>query len=121
MSAVDADGNEIAGIRLPDLTAPIGTHAGWNPRHPDSGAPEQIIPMVGFTLPFAATKRAREAAGDPRPSIQERYESRDAYLRQVRRDAESLVAERYLLAEDADVVVAACAAHYDAALAGSLG
>ncbi|MCH8849161.1 MAG: hypothetical protein IIC32_09350 [Chloroflexi bacterium] len=121
VSAVDADGNEIAGIRLPDLTAPIGTHAGWNLRHPDSGAPEQIIPMVGFTLPFAATRQAREASGDPRPSIQERYESRDAYLQQVRHDAESLVAERYLLAEDTDVVVAACAAHYDAAMAGTLG
>ena len=65
---------------------------------------------------------AREASGAPRPSIQERYESRDVYLQRVRDDAESLVAERYLLAEDTDdVVVAACAAHYDAAMAGTLG
>src|SRR5690606_29352114 len=61
VSNVDSDGNEMAGIRLPDLTAPIGTHTGWNPRHPDTGAPEQIMSMQGFTTFFARTTAEREA------------------------------------------------------------
>jgi hypothetical protein len=118
--ATDADGNELGGIRLPDLEVPVGTHAGWNLRAPETGAPEQIIPMQGFTNFFAPIKSAREAAGDPRPSIEERYESRDAYLEQVREVARRLAGDRYILEEDIDIVVAACAERYDAAVAGAL-
>ena len=50
--AVDADGNEVAGIRLPDLTVPLATYMGWNPRHPSQGAPEQSLRMYGATIPF---------------------------------------------------------------------
>ena len=88
--AVDADGNEVAGVRLPDLTVPVATHTGWNPRHPETGAPEQIIPMMGFTRFFPATRAAREPDGDPRPSIEERYASKDDYLHAgARRGAEA--------------------------------
>jgi len=90
VSAVDIDGNEIAGIRLPDVAVPLATHAGWNPRHPDTGSAEQIIPMVGFSIPFAATADQREATDDLRPSVQERYANRDAYVAFVRAHAESL-------------------------------
>jgi hypothetical protein len=116
VSAVDGDGNEVAGVRLPDLEAPVGTHAGWNPRHPETGAPEQIIPMQGFSHFFAPTRAAREAANDRRPSIEERYPGRDAYLERVREAALRLAAERYLLDEDVDIVVSACAERYDAAI-----
>jgi hypothetical protein len=118
VSAVDADGNESAGIRLPDLSVPVATHAGWNPRHPDAGAPEQIIPMVGFTLFFPRNDADRQAAHDARRSIEERYASREAYLAESRTAAEALVAARTLLAEDVDVVVENCARTYDLAMAG---
>lgn len=117
VSAVDADGNEVAGVRLPDLTTPVGTHTAWNLRHPSIGAPEQILSMLGATVFFAPARAARERAGDPRPSIEERYPSREAYLDRVRSDGLALIAQRYLLAEDVDLVVDACAQRYDAAVA----
>lgn len=114
VSALDGDGNEIAGIRLPDLTVPVATHTGWNMRHPETGAPEQQIAMQGFSNFLAPTRTAREAAGDPRPSIEERYASREAYLTQVRQAAQQLADDRYILAEDIDNIVTACAERYDA-------
>jgi len=105
VSAVDADGNDIAGIRPVELLAPIATFTGWNPRHADQGAPGDLMSMMGTTLPFAPTRSAREANGDPRPSIAERYASRKAYLESVREAAQKLVAARHVLAEDVDAIV----------------
>ena len=119
VSAVDADGNETAGIRLPDVAVPVATHAGWNTRAPETGAPDQIVPMQGLSLFFAPDAASRTAAGDSRPSLEERYGSRDEYLGQVRAHALRLVDERYLLEEDVDVVVDACARRYDLAMAAA--
>jgi hypothetical protein len=116
-SAVDRDGNEIGGIRLPDLVVPVGTHTGWNPRSPETGAPEQIVSMLGFTAFFPATQAAREASGDPRLSIEERYADREAYMKHVTDVAQQLAADRYILEEDVDIVVQACATRYDTAMA----
>jgi hypothetical protein len=118
VSALDGDGNEAAGIRLPDLSVPLATHLPWNLRDPESGAPEQIVPMIGSSHPFPATKQAREASEDPRPSIEERYASKGAYLDAVREEAERLAGARYLLAEDVDAVVADAAARWDWASGG---
>lgn len=111
--AVDADGNEVAGIRLPDLTVPLATYTGWNPRHPSQGAPEQSLRMYGATVPFAPTQQARLQSGDPRLSIAERYASREVYVELVSKAAEALVAEGYLLADDMDAVVQRAAQRYD--------
>jgi len=116
VSSVDVDGNEAAGIRLPDISTPLATHAGWNPRNAKTGGEGQIMPMMGSTLPFARTKNEREASGDPRLSIEERYSDREAYLDRVRADAEALAADRYLLPEDIDVVVQNAATRWDAIL-----
>jgi hypothetical protein len=123
VSAIDPDGNETAGIRLPDVAVPVASNAGWNPRDPSTGAPEQIVPMNGFTLFFAATRAAREASGDPRPSIEERYGGREDYEARVRLVATQLVEDRYLLAEDIEIAVRAALERYDAACArdGVLG
>jgi len=103
--AVDDDGNDLPGIRPVELAAPLATFTGWNPRHPDQGAGGDLMAMLGSTLPFAATAAARRASGDPRPSIEERYASRAAYLERVREAAGRLVAERHMLAEDVNAVV----------------
>ena len=116
VSPLDPDGNETTGVRLPDLVAPVGTHAGWNPRDPETGAPEQLVPMQGFTLFFAPTKAEREATGDVRPSIEERYAGREEYIAQVREIAQRLVEQGYILPEDLEIVVEACAARYDVAV-----
>jgi len=116
VSAVDADGNETAGIRLPDLTVPVGTHAGWNPRDPITGSPEQIVPMNGLTLFFAPDETTRVAKGDPRRSLGERYRNEADYGAKVRAAALHLVADRYLLEEDVQVVVEAALARYREAI-----
>ena len=112
VSAVDADGNELAGVRLPDLTVPVGTHTGWNLRHPDTGAPEQLMSMQGSTHWFAAVE-AQRVPGDPRPSVVERYADRDDYARRVKEAAQTLVGARYLLDEDVELVVQSCLERYD--------
>ena len=113
VSAVDADGNDAAGIRPPELRVPVATFTGWNPRHPDQGAPGDLMSMMGSTLPFARTAAERHASGDPRPSLAERYGDRDGYLARVRSDAQAMVAARHLLAEDVDAVVARAGALWD--------
>ena len=97
---VDADGNEIGGIRLPDVAAPIGTYTGWNPRR--AGFAEGELCLLGSYLPFAATKAERLATGDPRPSLEERYPSHDAYVQAVAKAARDLRDARLLLDEDVE-------------------
>ena len=117
VSSVDADGNESAGIRLPDLAVPLATFTGWNPRHAEQGAPGDLMQMMGSTLAFARTRAEREKSGDPRASIEERYASRAAYLAQVRSAAERLAAARYVLAEDTEAMVERAGRQWDFLLA----
>jgi hypothetical protein len=97
---VDADGNDRAGIRLPDVAVPLATYTGWNFRKPEIGAPNELVSLLGSSIPFAPTKAARAAAHDPRRSIDERYPSRDEYLKQVEQAADALVKAGYLLVDD---------------------
>ena len=101
---VDADGNEIAGIRSVLLEAPLGTYTGWNPiaRGVFQG---RIQSLGGGYIPFARTKAERMASGDPRLSLEERYGTHEKYVEQVRNAAAKLVRERYLLQDDADRLV----------------
>ncbi len=101
VSAVDSDGNEVSGIRLPSIAVPLGTLTGINVY---KDYPEELCDRDGLYLPFAKTKADREAAGDPRPSLVERYGNRDAYAKQVRETATDLVGKRLLLPEDADAL-----------------
>ena len=118
VSAVDADGNETGGIRLPAVEVPLATYTGWNTRHRDIGGEGQTLApggtVVGGAIPFASTREERLATGDPRPSIEERYGSRDEYLERVRACAESLAASGYVLAEDVGLLVAQGGEVYDA-------
>ena len=106
VSAIDADGNEVAGIIPVETAAPLATFTGWNPRHPEQGAPDDLMQMRGSTLVFARTRAEREKSGDPRLSIAERFVSRAAYLDAVRAAAHKLIAARHVLAEDMDAILA---------------
>ena len=106
VSAVDDDGNERAGIAVPEVAVPLATHTGWNLRHPDIGGADQMLYFAGATLPLPRTRAERERAGDPRPSIAERYRSREDYLARVAEAARALVRDGYLLEEDVETSVA---------------
>lgn len=105
VSAVDDDGNEVAGVRMPDVAVPVATSTGFNPRHDEIGGPGQIIEYYGSSVPFARTAEQRAETGDPRPSLAERYADIDDYLAKVRLAAEELVGQRLLLAGDIDLCV----------------
>ncbi len=96
----DAGGNEAAGVRLPDIAVPLATYSGWNEYKPPYPAGE-LADRDGSCLPFAVDKAARQAAGDPRPSIAERYKSAADYVAKVQAVVSALQKDRLLLAEDA--------------------
>ncbi len=102
---VDVDGNDVAGIRAPDVSVPVATNTGWNFRSESIGGPREIVNLLGSYIPFARTQAQREARKDPRPSIQERYRDEGDYLAKLRAAAEKLVTDRYLLPEDVDNVI----------------
>ena len=104
--AGDADGNDRAGIRYPEIAVPLATYTGWNFRGPGTGSPTEIVSLQGSFFPFPLTKAERDKSGDPRLSIAERYPSRDAYLTKVSAAADNLVKGGYLLAEDKAPLVA---------------
>jgi hypothetical protein len=101
---VDADGNHTDGLRNTAVEAPLGTYTGWNVRK--AGFSEgDSCDLVGAFIPFFRTKAERIAAGDPRPSLEERYPTHEAYVQKVRAAAKKLVADRFLLPQDADLII----------------
>lgn len=110
---VDADGNETAGLRLPEQSVPLGTYTGWNLRSANIGAPDVMSTQVGSFIPFARTKAEREKSGDPRPSLEERYGTKEAYLAKVKQATQPLVRDRVLLERDVPLVVARASAQWD--------
>ena len=92
----DADGNEIAGIRLPDIAVPIGTFTGWN-RYREPWPAGELADRDGAFLAFAELPDS----DDPRPSIRERYPNPTSRADRVRDAVDALIARRLLLAEDA--------------------
>jgi hypothetical protein len=103
---VDSDGNDIAGIRAVTLQAPLGTYTGWNLRAA-GWMEDELCPLEGSYIPFAGTTTERLAAGDPRPSLEERYGAQEGYVQTVAAAAGRLVAERLLLPEDAERAIRA--------------
>jgi len=101
---VNADGNEISGVASVLHQAPLGTYLGWNVI-PAGFFKGQICAFTGGFVPFATTKQERLAAHDPRPSLEERYGTQQAYVAAVRSAADRAVQERLLLPEDADRLV----------------
>jgi hypothetical protein len=101
VSKVDQDGNEVAGIRLPPVEAPIATTTGWALRREGFGGNDGCE-ASGQHIAFAKTKAQRESAGDPRLSLEERYKTHEGYVAAVRRAAEKLQQQRFLLAADVE-------------------
>lgn len=102
---VNKDGNDEVGVPSVLLHAPLGTYTGWNVTAAGFNK-GQICGLNGAFIPFAKTKAERMASGDPRPSLEERYASHDAYVATVKTAAEKAVKERFLLQADADKLIA---------------
>jgi hypothetical protein len=101
---VDADGNDIDGLRNTNMQAPLGTYSGWNIRK--AGFSEgDSCDLTGAFIPFFETKAQRVAAGDQRLSLQERYPTHADYVAKVTIAANQLVKQRLLLQQDADLII----------------
>jgi hypothetical protein len=101
---VDADGNDIPGVRTVDVQVPLATYTGWGLRRAPFAANEDCA-LTGQYIPFAATRAQRLATGDPRLSIEERYANKGVYVNRVVRAVNDLVRTRLLLAEDGPGVI----------------
>ena len=117
---VDADGNERAGIRMPELSVPVATYTGWNLFNDRSGPTAVLSSMQGSYVPLAKTGAEKKRNNDPRVSIEERYRDKDQYVSAVTKAAQDLVAQRYLLAEDVQPVVANATRHWDYAASAAM-
>ena len=96
----DEDGNDAAGIRLPEVQVPLATYTGWalrsGPQNNDG------CEGSGQYIPFPTTRAERLASGDPRLSIEERYRNIESYSSLLQNAINSLVRSGFLLAVDAD-------------------
>ena len=97
---VDKDGNDLGGIRLPDIAAPLATYTGWNLRTAAMGAPGERLAFLGSFVPFHRTAADATSSHDPRIAIEDRYKSYADYRGQFQRALNVLIQERYVLAED---------------------
>jgi hypothetical protein len=113
---VDADGNELAGIRAPELVVPLATTTGWNFRAPRIGNSSTIVALLGSYIPFPRTPAERGTNNDPRPLISDRYKDKDDYLAQIRTAARSLVKSRFMLEEDVEFAMQRAGRHWDWAM-----
>ena len=104
--SVDADGNDVAGVRVPMVQAPLGTYTGWNPRRRGFGHGAQWR-FEGSYIPFPDTESEQAATGDPRVSVRERYGDSSGYVAAIRQAAWGLVEEGLMLREDVERCAAA--------------
>ena len=102
---VDKDGNELAGVKMPEVAVPLATYTGWNHFNSEAGPANLLSSMQGSYIPLPRTRADRERTNDPRASVEERYQNRDGYLAQVSSAARQLVKQGYLLEEDVATVV----------------
>ncbi len=103
---VDEDGLDVAGIRPMQIRVPLGTTTGWNVRRPEHRGPD-LCGLTGSFFAFAEEGAERDASGDPRRSLEERYRDHAGFVKAVRKAAKKLVRERFLLPEDAQALVEA--------------
>ncbi len=106
--SVDADGNDVAGVRAPMVQAPLGTYTGWNLRVRGHGHGAMHM-FDGSYLPFPDTEEERRATGDPRTSIVERYRDAAGYAHAVEEAARRLVEDGFMIEEDLERCVNAAA------------
>ena len=113
----DADGLDLGGLRLPGISAPLGTYLGWNLRKEEFGASEFIGRWSGSFVPFPVNELERLETGDPRVSIEARYGNRSGYLEKIRNASGKLHALGFLLIEDLHRITERAGLFYDRLIA----
>lgn len=116
---VDADGNDLSGVRLPEVAVPLGTFTGWNISIPQMASLHYLDGLLGSFQALPKDRPGRERSGDSRKSIAERYASREEYLNRVKEAAEELVRQRFLLAADVAGVMDRAAAMWNLLTSGN--
>ena len=111
--AVDADGNERAGVRTAEQAVPVATYTGWNFRNQTIGGTTQLVGLMGSAIPFARTAAEKQRASDVRPSMAERYPSKERYLLLAKAHSETLCEGGYLLAGDVPQVMKRVNDHWE--------
>ncbi len=106
---VDEGGNERGTLNLPAISVPVASYTSWNLRDSAIGAEGELLSLQGSYIPWPRTKREREAAKDPRPSLSERYDNYSSYERRYLAAAQDLVSRRYFLAEELPRLKTLCA------------
>jgi hypothetical protein len=110
---VDSNGNDLPGIRMPEIAVPIATYLGWNFFNERSGPTNQLASLTGSLIPFPRTRAEREKSNDPRPSIEELYQNRDQYLDLITKSANDLASKGYLIKEDIPRIVQQAGSRWD--------
>lgn len=112
--AVDGDGNEVGGIRLPEVAVPLGIYTGWNLRRAETGGEQVLSRLTGSSASLAWSPETRDR-NDHRPAVRERYGSRDDFVNRRVAVAGELVDQRLWLPEEIDRVRAAAEVAWDGA------
>ena len=113
MPQVDADGNDVAGVKMPELAVPLATYTGWNLFNARAGPTDVLSSMQGSYIPLMRTRADRERSNDPRVSIDDRYHDRDRYIGLVSKASLELIDQGFLLAEDLAAVLRNAGRHWD--------
>jgi len=98
---------------MPEIAVPLATYTGWNLFNDRSGPVNVMATTTGSFVPFPRTRAERERTNDPRPSIEERYKNKDAYLELITKSANDLAAKGYLIKEDVPRIVQQAGARWD--------
>jgi hypothetical protein len=100
------DGNDLGCLSPLEVAVPLATYTGWNLRRREIGAEGMLANLLGSYIPFARTEEERKKSGDPRPSIEKRYGSYEAFRKKWQAEGDRLVKRRYLLKEDVERLAA---------------
>src|SRR5205814_523007 len=99
------DGNDLGTLLPAEVAVPLATYTGWNLRRRDVGAEGMLASLLGSYFPFPKTAAERQASGDPRLAIEERYTDFDDYRKRFQAYCEDMVQQRFLLKEDAERLI----------------
>lgn len=102
---VDDDGNDLGGVKMPEVSVPLATYTGWNLFNGQAGPVDEVSSMQGSYIPFPRTKADRMRTGDPRASVEERYHDRAQYMGKVSEAAMALIEKGLLLEQDLGAVL----------------